>query len=75
MIERDWRPGFTIDLQLKDLRIALETADRLGVPMPGLSLVFQFYRALQNRGLGHEGNHALVKAIEQMAGRELGSAE
>src|SRR5690606_12259961 len=75
MIERDWRPGFTIDPQLKDLRIALETADRLGVPMPGLSLAFQLYRALQNRGLGHEGHHAPVPAIEHMAGLELRSAE
>src|SRR5690606_39124258 len=32
MVERDWRPGFTIDLQLKDLRLVLEAADELGVP-------------------------------------------
>ncbi|HEX6945807.1 MAG TPA: NAD(P)-dependent oxidoreductase [Acidimicrobiia bacterium] len=75
VIARDWRPGFTIDLQVKDLRIALETADRLGIPMPGLALTFQLYKALQSRGLGGEGNHALIKAIEEMAGRKLGSAE
>jgi 3-hydroxyisobutyrate dehydrogenase-like beta-hydroxyacid dehydrogenase len=72
MIERDWRPGFTIDLQQKDLRIVLDTADELGVPVPGTSLVFQLYRALQTRGLGDEGNHALVKALEEMSGIELG---
>ena len=72
MIERDWRPGFTIDLQQKDLRLVLETADRVGVPVPGTALVFQLYRALQNRGLGEEGNHALVKALEEMAGTRLG---
>ncbi|MFO7299863.1 MAG: NAD(P)-dependent oxidoreductase [Actinomycetes bacterium] len=75
VIQRDWRPGFTIDLQVKDLRIALEEADRLGVPMPGLALVFQLYKALQNRGLGSEGNHALIKALEEMADRKVGSAE
>jgi 3-hydroxyisobutyrate dehydrogenase len=72
MIVRDWRPGFTIDLQQKDLRLVLETADELGVPLPGVALVFQLYRALQTRGLGQEGNHALVKALEEMAGIEIG---
>lgn len=72
MIERDWRPGFTIDLQQKDLRLVLETADELGVPLPGVALVFQLYRSLQTRGLGGEGNHALVKALENLMGSELG---
>ncbi len=73
MIERDWRPGFTIDLQQKDLRLVLDAADELGVPVPGTSLVFQLYRALQAKGLGSDGNHALVKALEEMSGQELGS--
>ncbi len=73
MIERDWNPGFTIDLQQKDLRLVLDTADDLGVPLPGTALVFQLYRALQKRGLGAEGNHALVKALEELSGIEIGS--
>jgi len=73
MIVRDWRPGFTIDLQQKDLRLVLEAADELGVPLPGTALVFQLYRALQRRGLGAEGNHALVKALEHIVGAEVGS--
>jgi 3-hydroxyisobutyrate dehydrogenase len=73
MIERDWTPGFTIDLQQKDLRIVLETADELGVPALGTSLVFQLYRALQSQGLGADGNHALVKALEDVSGLRLGA--
>ncbi|HXV71810.1 MAG TPA: NAD(P)-dependent oxidoreductase [Acidimicrobiia bacterium] len=72
MIERDWRPGFTIDLQQKDLRVVLEAADEVGAALPGTALVFQLYRSLQARGLGSEGNHALVKALENLTGRELG---
>ncbi len=67
MIERDWRPGFTIDLQQKDVRLALKAGDELGVPLLGTSLVFNMYRVLQAQGLGGEGNHALVKALEKMA--------
>jgi 3-hydroxyisobutyrate dehydrogenase len=73
VIRRDWRPGFTIDLQQKDLRLVLEAADQLGAPLPATSLVFQLYRTLQARGLGHEGNHALVRALEQLAGFEISS--
>ena len=74
MIERDWRPGFTIDLQQKDVRLVLEAADELGVPMPGMGLAFQLYRSLQAQGLGSDGNHALVKALENLAGFEMGDA-
>lgn len=71
IIQRDWRPGFTIDLQQKDLRLVLEAADELGAPVPVTSLIFQFYRTLQAQGLGSEGNHALVKALENLAGFEI----
>jgi len=71
IMARDWRPGFTIDLQQKDLRLVLEAADELGVPIPVTSLVFQLYRTLQAQGVGSEGNHALVKALEHLAGFEI----
>lgn len=75
MAVRDWRPGFTIDLQQKDLRLALEAADEVAAPLPATALVFQMYRALQRDGLGHLGNHALVMALERMAGTEMGRAK
>lgn len=73
VIRRDWSPGFTVDLQQKDVRLALGAADEMGVPIPGTALVHQLYRTLQARGLGEEGNHALVKALEALAGFEVGS--
>ncbi len=74
IIDRDWRPGFTIDLQQKDLRLVLDAADEFGVPIPGTSLIFNLYRTLEAQGLGGDGNHALVKALENLAGFEV-SAE
>jgi 3-hydroxyisobutyrate dehydrogenase len=71
-IARDFRPGFTIDLQQKDLRLVLEAADQMGVPVMGTSMVFNLYRTLQAQGLGDEGNHALIKALEKMTGLEVG---
>jgi len=73
IIRRDWRPGFTVDLQQKDVRLVLGAADELGVPLPGTALIHQLYRTLQARGLGGDGNHALVKALENLAGFEIES--
>ena len=73
IMARDWRPGFTIDLQQKDLRLVLEAADQSGVPIPATSLIFNLYRTLEAQGLGSEGNHALVKALEHLAGFEVGN--
>ena len=75
VVKRDWRPGFTIDLQQKDLRLVLEAADQLGTPVLGTSLVFNLYRTLQAEGLGSEGNHALVKALERLSGIEVGAKQ
>jgi 2-hydroxy-3-oxopropionate reductase len=72
ILKRDWRPGFMIDLQQKDLRLVLDAADAVGAPMLATSMVFQMYRTLQQAGLGHEGNHALIKALERLAGIEVG---
>ncbi len=71
ILARDWRPGFTIDLQQKDLRLVLDAADDVGSPLLGTSLVFQLYRTLQAQGLGSEGNHALIKALENLAGFQV----
>jgi 3-hydroxyisobutyrate dehydrogenase len=71
ILQRDWQPGFTIDLQQKDIRLILGAADELGVPVPGTAQIFQLYRTLQSQGLGGEGNHALVKALEHLAGFEI----
>jgi 3-hydroxyisobutyrate dehydrogenase len=71
VLERDWRPGFTIDLQQKDLRLVLEAADQMGVPLMATNMIFNLYRTLQREGLGAEGNHALVKALEHLSGIKI----
>lgn len=74
ILARDWRPGFTIDLQQKDLRLVLAAADQMGVPVLATGLISNLYRTLQARDLGAEGNHALIKALEALAGFEVGQS-
>jgi 3-hydroxyisobutyrate dehydrogenase len=75
VLRRDFRPGFSVDLQQKDLRLVLEAADELGVPLQACSTAFHYYRAVQKRGGGGEGNHAIVKALEYLAGITVGAGE
>ena len=63
-----WDPGFSIDLQQKDLRLVMGAADEMGIPVVATALCFNMYRALQAQGLGGDGNHSLIKALEAMAG-------
>ena len=64
----DFRPGFMIDLQQKDLRLVLEAAFTKHLALPGAALTHELYSALQRDGGGREGNHALIRAIEQLSG-------
>jgi 3-hydroxyisobutyrate dehydrogenase-like beta-hydroxyacid dehydrogenase len=70
-IDGYWKPGFTIDLQQKDLRLVLEAAEELGLPLLATSMVHQLYNKLQKEGKGGLGNHALVQALEDMSGIKL----
>ena len=70
MLAGDFRPGFMVDLQQKDLRLVLGDADAAHLSLPGVSLAHQLYNALQAAGEGRDGNHALLKVIERLSGIE-----
>jgi 2-hydroxy-3-oxopropionate reductase len=71
ILDRDFRPGFKVAHQQKDLRLALEAAEQQAVPLPGTSLVHQLFAAVEAEGLGAEGTQALVKALEKLAAAEV----
>ena len=71
IIERDFRPGFMIDLMQKDLRLIMGAAEALKVPLPVTSFVHQMFYSLQSAGEGRSGTQALVKALERIAGAEV----
>ena len=71
ILDGDFRPGFKITHQQKDLRLALELARQSAVPLPGTALVHQLFAALEAEGLGEEGTQSLVKALEKLANTSL----
>lgn len=66
MVQGDYKPGFKIWHQQKDLRLALEVARENSLPMPATSLVHQLFAALEADGLREEGTQALIKTLEKL---------
>src|SRR5437899_2592311 len=67
MIKHDLKPGFTIDLQQKDLKIVLQTAEESNASLPAASLVHQLFTAAQAAGHGKDGTQALFTVLEKLA--------
>ncbi len=70
MIKNDFAPGFTIDLQQKDLRLVLEAAQTSGSPVLAASLVHQLFTSAQAMGNGKEGTQALFKVVQALSAPE-----
>lgn len=60
----DFEPGFSVDLQYKDLRLAEDIARRYKVPMPLNGLALQIYQMLRGSG---RGGRDLVEAANLVA--------
>ncbi|SMC23738.1 3-hydroxyisobutyrate dehydrogenase [Desulfacinum hydrothermale DSM 13146] len=75
ILQRNFDPGFFVEHFIKDMGIALKEAERMGLSLPGLALVHQLYLAVKAQGHGKKGTHALVLALEQLAGKSALSQE
>jgi 2-hydroxy-3-oxopropionate reductase len=69
MVDRQFAPGFRIDLHHKDMGIALAAARQAGVALPLTGLVAQLVAAGRAMGYGSLDHSALLKVVEQLSGR------
>lgn len=67
MVKHDLAPGFSIDLQQKDLKLVLQTAEESNASLPAASLVHQLFTAAQAAGHGKDGTQALYTVLEKLA--------
>ncbi|MHC1753627.1 NAD(P)-dependent oxidoreductase [Humidesulfovibrio sp.] len=67
ILKGDFAPGFMIDHFVKDMGIALEESRRMGLALPGLTLVNGLYAEAARCGFGREGTQALFLALQRMA--------
>ena len=62
ILKEDYTPGFFAKHFLKDLRIALEEAEKMNLDLPATKQAKQLYEILvDKKGLGNDGTQALVK--------------
>lgn len=61
ILKDDYTPGFFAKHFLKDLRIALEEAQKMGIKGPMTREATRLYEKLVNAGYGNDGTQALVK--------------
>ena len=65
MLKRDFAPGFYVKHFIKDMRIAIESAEEMGLDLPGLKLAKSLYDRLSNAGGGDDGTQALLRIYER----------
>ncbi|MBS4022806.1 MAG: NAD(P)-dependent oxidoreductase [Dethiobacter sp.] len=61
MMAEDFAPGFYVKHFIKDMKIALDAAKEMGIPMPGLELAKKLYDELASSGGNDSGTQALYK--------------
>jgi 2-hydroxy-3-oxopropionate reductase len=74
VLEGNFRPGFRIELHIKDLANALDTAHEVGVPVPLSSVVMQVMQALKVDGKGGDDHGGIVQFYEKLAQVEVREA-
>ena len=70
-LKGNFKPGFRIELHVKDLLNALDTAHSLGVPVPLSGVVTETLKALKTGGKGGDDHGGLIQFYEKLAGVEV----
>jgi 2-hydroxy-3-oxopropionate reductase len=72
MVRRTFDPGFRIELHQKDLNLALASARQIGLSLPNTATAQELFNACTANGHGKLDHSAMVKALELLAGFEIG---
>jgi 2-hydroxy-3-oxopropionate reductase len=64
-------PGFKAHMQLKDLKIILDTAEEYDIPISGTTENTKLFQQMIDSGMGELDNSAVVGVIEEKAGVKI----
>ena len=70
-LKGNFKPGFRIELHIKDLANALDTAHEIGVPLPLTSSVMEIMQALKVDGKAGDDHGGLIQFYEKLAQVEV----
>jgi 2-hydroxy-3-oxopropionate reductase len=68
----NFKPGFKIDLHIKDLGNALDTGHETGSPLILTALVMEMMQTLHSDGVGQDDHSALAKYYAKISGTKIG---
>lgn len=71
MLEHNFKPGFRINLHLKDLTNAMSTSHDVGAPMPLTAAVFEMMTQLKSHGHELDDHSSLLRVYEAAANTRL----
>ncbi|MFZ2627589.1 MAG: NAD(P)-dependent oxidoreductase [Rugosibacter sp.] len=70
MMDRQFKPGFKSWMQLKDLRIVMDEAQRLGLALPATTAATRAFDALVDNGQGEADTVAVITVLEKISRME-----
>jgi len=71
ILEGNFKPGFRIELQIKDLQNALDAAHNLNVPLPLTASIMETLQALKADGFSARDHSAIIRYYEKLAKIEV----
>ena len=72
MIAVNDKPGFKIDLHIKDLNNALDCAHAVGAPVPMTASVQEVFQWMHNHEGGQKDHSAIAQYYEYLSGILIG---
>ena len=72
MLEGNFKPGFKIDLHIKDLNNALDTGHGVGSPLPLTAAVMEMMQTLHADGRGQDDHSSLANYYAKVSGAKIG---
>lgn len=72
MMDSNFKPGFKIDLHIKDLANALDTGHGVGSPLPLTALAREMMETLHADGFGGDDHSALARYYAKLSGTAIG---
>lgn len=71
MMDRNFAPGFRIDLHIKDMNNVMETSHKVGAPLPLAAQVVEIMQAIKQDGCGVEDHSSILKFYEKISNTEV----
>jgi 2-hydroxy-3-oxopropionate reductase len=75
ILERNFAPGGSIAINMKDITNVMDTAHEIGVPLPLSSQLLEIFHALKTDGKVNDDHASIVRYYEKLSNTEVKKAE